>query len=202
MIDTSVYLLWDDRIGDNEVLVEAFRDAAADCGRARRLQVVMAEARAAGAKWSTIAQIVVDWIGMVAPLLPKKSLDERDGLRILRHELDAARALIAGKDFKDEAPFDILEKPAGDPQGRPRMSSTPAGQLALTLNNVLDPIAYWIMHGEVDPGPGLTDDDNNKVVAAWLYSAEVLAVVYELAGPVAIDRCAELAYARLFPKAA
>jgi hypothetical protein len=175
MIDSSIFLLWEDHI-DDPLISDSHEDPYADYGRARRIQVLMAEARAGGTPWTTIARILLDWIGVVYRHLPRDPARHR-----LDKELGDAEEILSGTvpPHTEAAPHPMMAPAALD--------------LARIAFDVVDTIAYHIKNGTPDDGdPG--------AVGAWMWSVETLAIVHQLGGKDAIDKCANLAYARLFPR--
>jgi hypothetical protein len=185
MIDTSAYALW----GDDEICFgEGYDvgDEQADSPRARRLQVLIAEARAAGTPWRMIVRIFVDWIGVVLPGLPRG--ESRD---VLQHEIACAETLLAGRMPTEGSRLDVRRE-LEDLDRVPDRG--PARALAIFLNSVTDNLANDILKRDVDMELPHSGD-------AWIWAVEGLATIDELGGEAAIARCAEIAYGHLFPSA-
>jgi hypothetical protein len=180
MIDTSAYALWsadDLSFTSTACALPAFSidDPQADSPRARRLQVLIAEARAAGTPWSTIIRIFVDWVGVALPELPRS-----ESLNFLRGKLACADQLMRGV-------IPAHSELYAEPRNR---RPTSARSLAVALGGGLDLLAADIKSE--------SESSAQDSAEAWTYAVALLATIADVGGEPAIAKCAELAYRRLF----
>jgi septum formation topological specificity factor MinE len=172
MIDVSSWLLFE---SDSE-LHELFPFACADSPRARRLQVLLAEARAAGVDAATITAAFTGWARVIARFVPA------DADRVL---LAQATQLADGRRYSEKTAETLkvaleLALESSDDDARP------AALVAAILHR-------------------LTCDAKRRrelgPVAVWDDARELLAILAKLAGAnaeAAIAECATIAYGLLF----
>jgi septum formation topological specificity factor MinE len=170
MIDVSSWLLFD---SDSE-LHELFPFPCADSPRARRLQVLVAEARAAGVDAAEITAAFVGWARVIARFVPADA--DRVLLELATQLADGLCAEPAAQDLRES--LELAIESSDD--------ARPAALVAAILHRLM------------------CDAERRQdlaAVAVWDDARELLAILAKLAGAnaeAAIAECATIAYGLLF----